>query len=360
MSSTVGHSSLPRSNTLDDISSDVFDRSNSFFDSPRHRCVSELYGISISRSVGDLHQMDEDVKKHYQQKKTRNRSSSMMSFDVSAPLLEHVHENVAKWQQNTANSPELQRMLFSTYSPTHSQGSSETSPRAKIPLSPTCYRVYRKQCNQNIVHQKPLSATPSIVKQNKSLQNLRQSPLHHRAQSIRTGSSPRLDTSEENSNSGAQHTLDSYSNSVFLDDDDPTIFDHEQSSGFTDTEDEGDYPRPFHSSPLTPPRSLMPKKERLSPTGDKETRTANPLFRSARAQHFIDHNKQSWQVPPTPEENIVRHTNPLYQNRAINDLIRQNRVPWEVPGESPKPRRSFFKKPSLTDISAFMKADRAI
>ena len=300
----------------------------------------------------------------------RMRSSSMMDFDGSAPLLEHANENVAAWSLSSS-SPEVRRMLSKDLRDPELHTRAREVHRSRVPLSPTCYRICRKQMQ---VTARPLSlpATPLITKKAKPNRTIpRQYPLASMGRErTRISDSRKAETSGDDSG-GRDRTVDSYSNSVFLEDDDPTIIDCDHSSGFTDEDlsegipphlGDGGSPIPY---PVYPPMLIssqslhgrgLANKKGNSPTGEKETRTENPLFRSARAQFFLENHKQAWQVP-NPEEAIVRHTNPLFQNKLIHELIHTHHVPWEVPDESPK-RRSFFKKPSITDLSAFRKTER--
>jgi len=142
----------------------------------------------------------------------------------------------------------------------------------------------------------------------------------------------RMNTVESfSSEASGNCTLDEYSNSIFLEDDDPTI--RSEMSDFAEDSD-----------PKTP---SQPKTE--SREASPEAVTYNPLFNNRKMHELIESKKQPWVVPEI-DTGTVTHENPLFQNYVLHQRLLAESIRWEVPAEITKQKRRFFKRQSLTDI----------
>mmetsp|Transcript_11389 Transcript_11389/g.19464 ORF Transcript_11389/g.19464 Transcript_11389/m.19464 type:complete len:343 (-) Transcript_11389:198-1226(-) len=320
-------------NTGDEFSS-VFDTTTtcSYVDS--RGCFSPRF----SRSVGDLQQISQDINRY--DKRKRNLSDK----DINTFASEKITEKVKKW----ADSPS------STWKESFESSSDCMNINNCVPLSPSSYRLVTKQksIETNIdLLPKPISRLP--VKQVFSIPSLK---FNSKSDSF----SKKNETSEEVSQI-ASGTLDEYSNSVFIEDEDPTNASHMSDSEFEENDnwiiDENTAPNRFNAKNFSNfgpgGKNMVDKRLSLgiatraaSTSVVSESVTFNPLFNSTKAQSFIEERKQSWKIPLNDE---VSHENPLFRNAVLHYKLMKDKKEWTTI-DMPKPKRRFFRGPSFTDL----------
>lgn len=313
--------------TIDEISTDIFDSDSLKEESSNLAdAKSLLFSSPFSRSFGDLQQIQEDLHKFSSSKKMR-KTASFAKYDMNEVLFERSHSSIDKWFKCFPSKDKFKSLKSNS-----------------IPLSPTCYRRLRKQNNNGINDIRSSSVPKEISPRVVNIKNLMKKP------GIRSHSR-KNETSEENSNS-CQATLDEYSNSIFIEDDDPTVRDHDpRDCDFSEISTSSDGVNNENFAPTNSNLAVRSKSQETKPcknTITKECVTFNPLFASSRAQCFIETRKQSWGVPD--EELIVSKENPLFKNYFLHQKLIKNRIEWQVPMESQKNKKRFFRCHSLTDI----------
>lgn len=323
--------------TQDEFSTSVFD-SESFKGEESSTeigdCKSVLFSSTFSRSVGDLQQIQEDLYK-FASKSQIKRTCSLKKFDINDIFVERAHHKVDKWLKHFPGASKKEKfddLLLSS-----------------VPLSPSCYRRIRKQ---KPIPKELLQIDLSLVK----TQLRRDTPKNRRMlPSPQIHFSRKNETSEEIS-CQASATLDEYSNSIFIEDEDPTVGDNDHSD-FGDDCNSSDFDHHANEENRTPTTPINPNafrsrsQETKSPGKNDipECVSYNPLFNSQRAQCFIDTRKQPWRIPD--EEIVETRENPLFKNFILHQILVKDRVAWQVPSETPKAkRRMFFKRQSLSDI----------
>ena len=223
----------PSANTLDDFSTDIFDSITNFSDSASIHSLIESPPL-FSRSVGELYQIEDELKKYNNQLQlsiSRSNSVGKMDNQITSKCYETINQNFE--QLSKTKITDL----------TSENDSVNKKNKLRIPLSPSNVKLYKKQNEIKNSSNNSSENSTSSFKEDKENCNLKQQILKKKLESNKqqqkpdsTGSggsygsggrdhrpTPFTKNNEISSDSARSHTIDEYSNSVFMnEDEDPT------------------------------------------------------------------------------------------------------------------------------------------